>query len=157
MSRADWVRKYATKDKIECVIPPFKNARIRVGYKSVTAQWLSCCSVNGDPKDGQVPVRTCGVKDCVNGFHHRWGDMEDAQRARIFSPRQGSHNPNAKLSELEVSQLLAVNWGNGRFKAQAAEAAGIKPATLSAILDRRIWQSVEPYVSSDLTGEGDEF
>lgn len=157
MSREEWVRRYATKDKIECVIPPFTNSRIRLGYKSVTAQWLSCCVVNGDPKGGEVPVKTCGVKGCINGFHYRWGDMEDAQRARIFGPREGSNNPNSKLTEMEVSQLLCVNWGNGRFKSQAAEAAGIKPATLMAILDRRIWKNVLPYKPMDLTEKGDEF
>lgn len=137
----------------ECYSLPKPQRNILLVNKSRSIGWVACKLANGDPPEGGVSINTCGILDCVNGTHWRWGTFEEALAQRDFPSRKGGSNPAAKLTEEEVAQLRSVNWERGAYKSQAAEAAGISISTLHAILKGWTWKGVKPYE----TKKGDEF
>lgn len=139
----------------ECYALPEPQDYIYLGSSGRKPSWVACRYAHGEPEKGQVAINECGAADCVNGSHWRWGTWKEAMDRREFPSRKGGKNPNARLTELEVSQLRSVNWGRGTYKRAAAEAAGISISTLHAILNGWVWKGVEPYKSGQKNG--DEF
>src|SRR5215216_2368856 len=133
----------------ECQFFPFDQKHVAWGGGTRTPHWITCRLVNGEPSEGQVPVRQCGVYGCINGRHYKWGTMGEAQANRIFRSRKGGNNPRANISDLELSQLRSINWGNGRFMAQVAERHGVTVRTLNSLLRGWVRAEVKPYVRDE--------
>jgi len=118
----------------ECAFFPFPQKAVAWGASSKQPHWITCFLTNGSPPEGTVPVRICGVQGCINGRHFKWGTQSEAQAARIFKPRTGGRNPNARVTDAQVAEWRAMDWGNGMRKVEAAQEAGITLRTLNNIL-----------------------
>lgn len=152
----EWIFAENAKSLDGCYDFIFDAPHVRFLDKPKAPHWVGCYLVNGPPQKDQYPVKTCVTIGCVNGKHYRWGSYPESIAARKFRSRVGEKNPAAKFTELEVSQLKSVRWGNGIWKKNAAEAMGVTVMTLHEILSGRKWAHVAPYKSAAKT-EGDEF
>jgi len=139
---------YAPTD--ECILFTYPQKQLSFGGSTRSPHWVSCFLVNGAPPEGTVPVRKCGVRDCINGTHFKWGTLDEAQSARVFSSRAGAGNPNAKLNDEQVRDIKSRVYKNGRDKMLTAKEFGITPKTLGLILKGVNWSWVK-------TDKGDEF
>lgn len=141
----------------ECQFFPFEQEKVAFSSGARSPQWITCRLANGMPGAGQVPVRQCGVSGCINGYHYKWGTMAEAQDARVYKPRSGGNNPNAKLDETKVAAIKATKWLSGNQKVQAAKSYGISVKTLNSIIKGWSWAWVKPANGDTAPKTKDEF
>jgi hypothetical protein len=118
--------------------------------------WVACRFAHGAPEKGQVALNECGIGDCVNGSHWRWGTWEEAMARREFPSRKGGKNPNAKLTEADVAAIRAIDFGGHNNRKPVADKYGISLATLHAIIKGWTWKGVEAAKPAP-ENEGGEF
>ena len=152
----EWLVDQNSKSGDECFDFIFDAPTIRFMDKPRSPQWIMCTLTNGVADPDKHPVQTCKTAGCINGKHRRWGSYSEMMASRVFPSRAGGDNPMSKFTDLEVSQLRSIDWGNGRFKRQVAEIYGVSPMTLHSIITGKGWQHVTPYVSKSSV-KGDEF
>lgn len=106
---------------------------------------------NGPIPEGRNVLHHCDNPPCVNPNHLYIGSPADNARDRSGRGRgrenrqRGNANPNAKLTEAQVRQIMeALSVVPRRSQASIAEQFGIKQAQVSRIMHRQAWGHLWP-------------
>lgn len=111
---------------------------LRRGRKNIRATRAAFECIHGDGSAANLVIRhTCDCPPCVNPNHLRGGSYKDAvTRGRIaYGPRHG----NAKLSENDIQQMLALAHG-GMLGNEIAARFGVAATTVSGIIRGKHWR-----------------
>jgi hypothetical protein len=134
----------------ECLPWPF--IRDRNGYgvfyhkgRKAFVHRVACEAIHGcAPTAKHEAAHSCGKghEGCVNPRHLRWATPSENQADRIAHGThcRGSRSKNAKLTELEAAQVLALK---GQLSQRSiAKRFGVSAATIQAIHERRRWKHI---------------
>ena len=114
---------------IENVQPP-----VRYG-----AHRYSCLIHNGDPPDkSYFAIHSCGIRNCVNPRHLRWGTASDNMQDRFCHGTDpcGERNGRAKLTWEKVRKIRSSSETNKDL----AKLYGVSAFVISAIKRNKIWK-----------------
>ena len=133
---------------------PWKGARLRQGYghimltrspdRRLRAHRVAWELHYGPIPDGLVVMHTCDNPPCVNPAHLRIGTIGDNNRDRSNKGRgrenrqSGTDNPNAKLQESDVREIIAA-LREGETQMAIASRFGVKQPQVSRIARRVQW------------------
>jgi hypothetical protein len=101
----------------------------------------------GAAPDNLCVCHRCDNPACVNPDHlflgtHRDNSIDRNRKGRN-SPRTGSRNGRAKLTEEDVRQIRALYMAGETTQVQLAEMFGIAQANISAAILRKTWASCD--------------
>lgn len=101
--------------------------------------------------EGKVVMHTCDNPACINPAHLVLGTQQDNIKDMWSKGRQGvkgmpgAAHPMAKLTEQTVREIILATRMEGK---ELAAKYGVSKATISMVLNRKIWKHVA--VDSDL-------
>jgi hypothetical protein len=96
--------------------------------------------------DGMHVCHTCDNPSCINPDHLFLGthddNMKDKARKNRTAPMQGTLNPQSRLSDWMVADIIRRRR-SGESGVSVAARFGISPCTVSAIVTGRNWKHME--------------
>lgn len=130
------------------------------GKKVVGAHVLSLRLTVGD-QPGKWACHRCNNRSCVNPNHLYWGTQADNVRDMVAAGsmkgprpwRQGELNPNRRLTEAQVREILerygpARRYTRGQTtQRQLAAEYGVSLAAIQKILGKRTWGHVDSFAA----------
>lgn len=107
---------------------------------------ISYILIKGFIPEGKFLLHSCHNAICVNPDHLRPGtqkeNMQDMDKANRRNPTIGSKNPQAKLKEHDIIDILDM-FKNGISKKELSAIYNIKIQAINSIIGRRRWKHVE--------------
>lgn len=149
----EWLKNaVATRDRSDCWEWPFKSTTS--GYARMSTRKASHIALELDGRQrpkapGDFALHSCDNRLCVNPSHLRWGTQEDnvgdaVSRGRHKMPGlKGSAKNQSSLIESDVVTIRNVADRKTRTQTQLAEEYGVGIATISRIVNRKMWKHVE--------------
>lgn len=112
--------------------------------KSALAHRFSYILHHGDLPDGDFVLHSCDNPACINPHHLFAGSHTDNMADMTKKGRQlrGVKSWSAKLTNTEVKEIRKC-YAQGEYQQSIADSFGVSVATISMIVNRKIWKHVE--------------
>ncbi len=104
---------------------------------------LVCLAFHGEPQDGHVVRHKDGSRDNNHKDNLAWGTLAENQADRLIhgTAMHGERNPQARLSERTIKEILASYTGRRGEQKMLAERYGISRGHICNILKGERWST----------------